>query len=353
MKGVGVLGYTEFLFKTLNRMKGLLITFYFLITLTIFGQPKTPEEAGYRHIKYFYKSDKVDILIKSKKGEEYKKKPVFFFCQGSLPQPLVKFDTQGVYAIFPFNPDSLTNKYHLVIVSKPYIPLMADTKTLGTNFTYTDSSGKFPKEYSDRNLLDYYVNRNIKIINYLQKQAWVSRKQLIVGGHSEGSTIAAKIASVSPLVTHLIYSGGNPMGRIMSIIQQGRTNETDTDSTRFGEEELTFWRTVVEQKTSMDASQGDTPRSTFEFSKPPIDYLEKLKIPVLVCYGTKDWSSPYNDYLRVDVTRKEKKNFTFKAYIGTEHNYFPVTANNQPNYEIFNWDRVVSDWLKWLDQDYN
>jgi dienelactone hydrolase len=79
----------------------------------------------------------------------------------------------------------------------------------------------------------------------------------------------------------------------------------------------------------MTTSQGDTYKTTYEFSEPMITYLEKLKIPILVTYGTKDWSSPYNDFLRVDVIRKNKNNFTFKAYIGTEHNFFPLTDDNK------------------------
>jgi dienelactone hydrolase len=100
----------------------------------------------------------------------------------------------------------------------------------------------------------------------------------------------------------------------------------------------------------MDDSQGDTHKATFEFSQPPIEYLVKLKIPVLVSYGTKDWSAPFNDFMRVDFLRKGKTNFTFQSYVGTEHNFFPLTANNKPNYEIFNWDKVANDWLKWTNE---
>ena len=41
-----------------------------LVTNWSLGQAKTPEEFGYRHIVINYKNDKVDVLIKSKKGEE-------------------------------------------------------------------------------------------------------------------------------------------------------------------------------------------------------------------------------------------------------------------------------------------
>jgi 4-hydroxy-3-methylbut-2-en-1-yl diphosphate synthase IspG/GcpE len=40
-----------------------------LVVTSAFGQTKTPEEFGYRHIVLKYKSDNVDILIKSKRSE--------------------------------------------------------------------------------------------------------------------------------------------------------------------------------------------------------------------------------------------------------------------------------------------
>ncbi len=71
---------------------------------------------------------------------------------------------------------------------------------------------------------------------------------------------------------------------------------------------------------------------------------------MFITYGTKDLSAPFNDFMRVDFIRKSKNNFTFKAYIGTEHNFFPLTADSKPNYDIFNWDKVADDWLKWLNE---
>ena len=331
-------------------MNKIIIILLLLLTTFAFGQNKTPQEFGYRHIVLKFKTDNVDILIKSNKGEENVQKPLFFFCQGSLPQPLIKYHADNVYGVFPFEADSLSKKYHLIIVSKPYIPVVVDYKTLSTSFNYVDSSGKFPKEYSDRNLLSYYIPRNIAVLKYLQKQKWVTTTKLVVAGHSEGSTVAAKMAAGYKKITHLIYAGGNPMGRIMSMIGQSRANETDTDSTKFGEEEVKYWESVVKNKSDMDGSQGDTHKATFEFSQPPIEYLVKLKIPVLVSYGTKDWSAPFNDFMRINFIQQGKTNFTFQPYIGTEHNFFPLSANNKPNYDIFNWNKVAYDWLKWTNE---
>jgi dienelactone hydrolase len=327
-------------------MKTLIFIAFLFIGNTLFGQNKRPEDYGFRHLQTIYKGDTVDILIKSKKGDEQKPKPLFLFCQGSLPQPLIKYDEQGMYGVFPFNPDSLTIGYHLAIVSKPYTPVIADKQSLGEDFTYVDSGGKFSKKYLERNLLDYYVNRNIHVIKFLQNKSWISKDNLVVAGHSEGSTIAAKLALSFPQVTQLIYSGGNPLGRILSIIERQRADETDT--TKYAEDGIKNWENIVADPTNMDASNGDTYKATYEFSIPPIQYLQKLKIPVLICYGTKDYSSPFNDYLRIEMIRQKRKNFTFKAYIGTDHNYFPLKANGETNYDIFNWDKVANDWKEWI-----
>jgi hypothetical protein len=328
----------------------------FIITLFIItrshGQNKSPGDYGFRHLQTIYKGDTVDILIRSKKGDEQKKKPLFLFCQGSLPIPLIitykdSAGKTGIYNVFVFNPDSLAIDYHLVIINKPYIPLMIDQGLLTGQLTYTDSTGSFPAKYIERNLLDYYVGRNIAVIKFLQGQQWVSNSKLVVAGHSEGGTVAAKIAYSYPKVTQLIYSGGNPCGRILSMIEQQRARESD--SARYGEQVFNNWKSIVDDPANMNASNGDAYKTTYSFSIPaPMNYLEKLRIPVLFTYGTRDYSCPFNDYFRVKTIEQKRTNFSFRAYIDLEHNFFPMTAHGAINYDIFNWDKVADDWRQWL-----
>lgn len=326
----------------IKLLLGIVLFFHIVV-----AQTKTAADFGLQQLFFSYKGDPVEILIKSKKGEENVKKPLFFFCQGSLPQPLIRYNESGQYPTFHFKTDSLSQYYHLVIVSKPYIPVVADIKNLDQkNMTYIDSLGKVPKEYTDRNYLSYYTDRNIEVIKYLQTLPWVDSKKLVVGGHSEGSTIAAKIAADYDKVTHLIYSGGNPLGRIMSIITENRFRETVEQPE--AENAIVYWQNVVNDKNNLSAEYGDTYRATYEFSEPSLHYLQHLKIPVLVVYGTKDWSAAANDYLRVEMIRQAKKNFSFIPVIGTEHNFFPVDEENRPNYQIKNWEKVVGEWEKWL-----
>ena len=289
----------------------------------------------------------MDILVKSAAGEEKKQKPLLFFCQGSLPIPLILYDEKGGVGTFPFNPDSLTQDYHVAIAGKPFIPVTADIKTLQTDFCYRDSTGNFPADYRQRNLLTYYTARNFEVIKFLQIQPWIAKDKLVVAGHSEGSTIAAKMASQSKKITHLIYSGGNPFGRILTIITRSR--ERETDSLQYAENNFNYWKGVVQNPGNTDVSKGDNNKNIYEFSIPPFSYLEKLLIPVLISYGTKDEGAvPFNDYLRIEMIRRKKTNFSFNAYFGTEHNYFGLKPDGQPDYNKFNWDIVAIDWLKWL-----
>ena len=165
---------------------------------------------------------------------------------------------------------------------------MVNEKSLNTDMTYSDPSGSFPKKYTDRNLLNYYVERDIAVIKLLQRQSWILKTKLVVAGHSEGSAIAAKIAFIYPKVTHLIYSSGNPFERIMSIIERARVMETDTST--YAEDAIKNWEKIVADSNNTSAKQGDSYKATYGFSVPStIDYLLKLKIPVLVTYGTKDY----------------------------------------------------------------
>ncbi len=316
---------------------------FLLIVLSCFSvfAQKTPEDFGYQHLKFEYKKQLVDVIIQSKKGDEHKQKPIFFWCQGSLPQPTIKYDEKGMYGTFPFNPDDFLNDFHLIIVGKPGIPIISDVKYLKQNYTFTNETGKTPKSYNDNNYLDFYVQRNNWVLKRLLVQDIFSDTKIVVGGHSEGSSIAAKMASENKKITHLIYSGGNPYGRILSILAQSRYYDSDNNT-------IEYWKDVVDNKNDLVTEDGDSFKTTYDFSVPVSQTLEKLKIPALITYGTKDWNAPYNDLFYVETIRKQLKNITFIPFVGLEHNYFPVNEKMEPNHNIYNWETVGKEWAKWL-----
>lgn len=326
-----------------------------IFTLTTFCVQAQKELFGFRHYTMLYKQDTVNILIKFKKGEEQIKKPLFLFCQGSLPVPLLitynENGKAGIYRTPVFNADSILNSYHLVIINKPFVPLIADKSTLSNQLTVEDSLGNFSLEYTKRNYLTYYTKRNISILKYLQKLPFASYKKLVVAGHSEGAAVATDIAHKYKKVTQLIYVSGSPLGRMTTMIAE-RRNSQFTDSSINVTLNFNRWKTIVEDKDN-NVSSHDTFKGTYSFSNPSsIQKLLKLKIPVLVCYGTKDFGAVHqNDYLQIATISNQKNNFTFKEYVGLEHNFFSLLPNGKPNYDDFNWDKVAQDWLSWLKEN--
>ncbi|MGG5505864.1 MULTISPECIES: alpha/beta hydrolase family protein [unclassified Myroides] len=317
-----------------------------LLGLCAFAQTKTAEELGFEHRIFTYQEDQVDVVIKSKQGEERKAKPLLLFCQGSTPEPVLKYYKDKILA-FPMEIEDYLEQYHLVLVGKAGVPLVVDLEAIGPPYSYSNTLEKIPSVYTERNYLNYYVERNIEILKQLEKEDWVAKDRLVVVGHSEGSSIAAKMAVLYPKITHLIYSGGNPMGRMMAMLTEQRYRETQDNQE--AERLFDHWDWIVANKTSTTDERGDSPKATYSFSEPAMDYFKEMKIPVLVTYGSKDWSAPFNDYLRVEAIRSGWKNFTFKAYIGTEHNFFPVDEKNNPDHSVRNWSKVGEDWLAWLN----
>ena len=325
-------------------MKRLLF-FILLSAGSAFCQEPTPRSLGFQHTRIRYEKDTADVLIYSKRGDEEVKKPLLFFCQGSMPQPLIKYDKDGAYGVFPFSPDSLATNYHLVIVGKPGVPLAGSREELQPNFCYTDSTGCDPVAFQQNNHLDFYVKRNLAIIKRLQQYSWVSKKELVVAGHSEGSSVALGMAVASKKVTQLIYSGGNPAGRIVSMLSEAASS--DEDDSRM-QSYLQYWREIVDNPQLDTAALGDPFKTTWSFSQPLGEKFMRLKIPVYITYGSKDWCAPFILMLAADLVRTGKTHVEFHAYQGCEHNFFPMNADGSVNYEQFNWDKVAVDWEDWL-----
>jgi pimeloyl-ACP methyl ester carboxylesterase len=326
-------------------MKQLLLLLF--ISSSLMAQPR-PEDFGYKHLQTIYKDLPVDILILSKKGDEHKRKPLFLFIQGSLPIPLIILDKAGKpYFVFVFKTDSLLNQYHLAIIGKPGVPVICPDSVLAKDYHYSDpATGLMPAVYQQHNYITYFAERDKEVLKFLRKQDFAAKQKVVIAGHSEGGTVAAKLASISPDVGKLIYASENPFGRIMTEIDQERMGDITGVRT---EALFKDWHRIVNKPNDLSQKKGDTNKATYQSSIPPIEYLKKLKIPVLVTYGTKDYAGKYNDYLRLEIIRLHKKNFSFKSYAGLDHNYFNLKPDGSINYDIFNWDKVVLDWQDWLN----
>ena len=153
--------------------------------------------------------------------------------------------------------------------------------------------------------------------------------------------MVAHLAAVPGLVARAVYLSGNPLGRIMSMLAEGRQAADTVGTAR------TFrrWQQVVADPNRADC-QGDDPRNSYGFGASLMPELLRTRVPVFVGFGTLDRGVAGDDYLQLETIRQHRTNFTFREYPGREHNFFGV-KNGQINYDDFYWDQVGEDFLHW------
>ena len=316
-----------------------------LISKIYAAAQKVPEDFGFRHIKLKYLDDPVDVIVISKIGEQRIAKPLFLYCQDSLPKPVIKYSEKGLYDILPFDEQLFLSDFHIAIVGKPFIPVISNVDKLSTDFLFLkDFENRIPpRGYSDRNYLDYYVFRNNSILKQLFKYRWAKTSKLLVVGEGEGSSIAVKMATLNKKITHLIYSRGNPYGNFANQLQENKLNQNSYQTSK---EILLDYSGVVSTSTEIQYNQLETSKSIFSFSLPQRGNFLSLKIPILVYYKTADSNRVFNDLFQIEVIRERKLRIEFDCDLDSRPDFL---SENEKN----NSDRKSRKWQKWWERCIN
>ena len=286
------------------------------------------------------------------------RKPIFLFCQGSLPYALFfKEDNLHAYQqAIPFDYKKHLKDYYFIVISKPAIPVF--TTTADKDYYYIDPvSKKTPEKYYRNNYLDYYVTAANDVINYLIKEKWVDKSNVVIAGHSQGSKIVSKLGALNKNITHVIYLAGNPLGRFDQGIRQQRR---DALLGKSGSEEAQrnidalylMMKKMYQNRNDSASGLGDSYKAMTSFSEPLLPYLLKIKVPLFAAYGTNDITSDYCDMLPLDFTRNDKTNLTLVPYLDCDHNFIRVKYDKQGK-EISReelWDQVADDFFNWINR---
>lgn len=304
--------------------------------------------------KLLDKEDPIEFIVYDTKLEQ--KKPVFLWCQGSLPYPIyVNSKEEGLWiiggGITNFDVENIVKNYHLVIIAMPKTPLIADEKDINGSYWYYGNSKNenHPTlEFQKADYLENYVNRAQKVLKFLNKQKWVDRSKLIVAGSSQGSKVATKIAIANKNVSKLGLFSANPFGRIDQNIREYRKEaeqkQISWEAADKGiEEEYQMFRDAHNPKKLAQKPEFLAWRS---FSVPLLDDWLQFKKPIYLAYGTHDIASDLNDIIPLYFIRENNNNLTLKRYLNLEHNFFEV-ENGKPDHEKPHWEEVMNDFVEW------
>lgn len=328
-------------------MRILLFAILIFLSSMLYGQELYQcHRASALHYSVVTGGEEIDFL---KIGTDtLSKKPALIFLQGSLPVPLIiDYGSSFALSSFPFDVSPLLERYHLYILSKPYVPLVKSIDSLHNGAIYNDPTGSYNKS----NHLDTYINRTDGLIDYLLKQSFIDDTKLVLFGHSEGSTVAIKMYD-NKYVTHIAVASSNPLGRIYQGIAELRLQE---DMGRLSSEEVQSqiqgiydrWSYISSRKEDTTADRGDTFKATFSFSEYLIDDMIQMAQPLLIIYGTRDIGARSCDYVPIALTRAGKTNYTMLPFIGRGHNFESQDDMGNPNYDDMAWDQVIYQLIDW------
>lgn len=330
----------------------LLLTIFTVVNLIGFTQNNL-KGTSYSHFQLKLKKDTIDFVVADTNFNI--KKPLLLYCQGSQPVPLFfDFPDQGIIPVSlnNFDVNEMTKNYHVVVISMPKTPLIVSSDHLNKSYNYvldTAQEYSYSPDFVKADYLDNYVVRANHVLQFLSKQKWVDRNQLVIAGHSQGSHIALEIACTNKKVTLLGLFGFNPLGRIDQYIRMSR-KQAEAKEISWKQAD-SIQREVVNEYASYfsnDPSVDDSfAKSWVSFSKSQLNKLIELKIPVYIAYGSNDINGDFCDLLPLYFIEQRKTNYKVIRYPYLEHNFFPIDKNGQPDYQNGKWHIVMNEFIKW------
>lgn len=321
-----------------------------------FGQTGVVLENKVTHFAIEQEKDTIDFIVVDTILNQ--KKPIFLWCQGSLPVPLFgeieddeKFFVGGGISNFDYG--TIVKDFHLVVISMPKIPVLAKKENLNHSFHYIPNPkepNQFLPAYIEADYLDNYVARAKTVLNFLKEQDWVSNEKLIVAGHSQGTDIATKIAVNDNNVTHLGLFAANPFGRIDQFVRQARLDAQLGKIT--WEKADSLMNDLYESYRQLDSEEYQKKHPSWKagktFSETYYDDWLKLNIPIYLTYGTEDIGSDLCDLMPLFFIENGKNNLTLERHLHLEHNFFEVDEDGRANHDKPHWNDVMQGFVTWV-----
>lgn len=320
--------------------------------LGLSGQDQGPIEGlNARHYQVVTHRDTIHFIKLD--GSIASRKPLFVMLQGSLPIPLViKDGPSAQLTSFPYDYKEVVQTHHIINISMPDLPLVVDGAFIRSNGAMANP----PPAYNRNNFLDNYVRRLHEVLDYLKDQRWVDPSEIILLGHSQGSSVAIKCATQRSDITVVGLSACNPLGRFEAKIRKARLAEQRGEiSSLQAQVRITElydqWKYYSDNREDDTRPKGDTNKATFSFSENFIDDLLTINKPLYIMYGSRDESAVASDYLPVVFEAANKYNYQMAVYPGLGHNFEEIRPDGSSDFENIHWQQAFDSFWEWsMDQ---
>jgi len=288
-----------------------------------------------------------------------KKKPIIIFLQGSLPIPIVIKYNDHTQVTFLSNFDywNFVDKYNFVIISKPHVPVIAQEKTLNSDYESVPdlkSPNKFSSDYLNDNYLEMYVKRTRAVLDFLRKQKWVDKSNLSLVGQSEGAMVAISTYKQKPKQIKAVgFLSGSVDGAFSIGIVNGRKQQITKkinalDTQNQINVEWDFWKDCTKGIDKYNFGKVDL-KSRISFGRSFREDLIKMKKPLFLAFGTEDYPKCIGyDPLPIYFELEGKTNYKMYPVVGSGHNFEELDSNGESNGKNHYTD-VMNEFVKWLE----
>lgn len=282
-------------------------------------------------------------------------KPILLFIHGSgnLPTFHYRADTKTWFWSGFSELEKYKDKFHVIFVSKPGIPLFDTVQVKDGQLTYPVNS-----LYTANYNLNWRAESAAAILDHAVKNLSSDTTQIIVMGHSQGGQVAPKTAVLNKRVTHVVMLCSNSLNHIYDFVMQERLLAYSGEQTH--EQAQNNIDSLMRDYQRFFNNPTDTSKYFYDetylrwasfSSETPLDNMLKLNIPILLIAGGKDIYGSLimnTDYAQIEFMRKGKNNLTYKVYPNCNHflqdeligtNKETLTKDRKP--EIF---AMMLDW---------
>jgi dienelactone hydrolase len=212
-------------------------------------------------------------------------------------------------------------------------------------YRYTKRTQKYgEKSATDPHLLtvnDETINDARAAVALVAKQPGINPELVYVLGHSLGAYLAPRIATGNAVIAGIVIMGGNtrPIERVVveQIHYLANIGAMPSDE---GEKQVAAAQEAVDQIESKDLKPGDTVMflgsTTYGAywldlrSYNPVKTAEKLKIPILILQGGRDYQVTPANFSDWQSALGNRSNVTTKIYPDANHLFISGSGQSNP-----------------------
>lgn len=227
-------------------------------------------------------------------------------------------------------------------VNKPFKDIAEGLYKLGiSSYRFDKRTYSNPESFTDKSTIDdEVVNDVLNIVDYIKKDKQFEGFEIIVLGHSLGAYLMPRIANNSTSIDRIIMMAGNSRSLDTLVLEQynylyalNPTPELKEEIDNFNSKRAILLSKDFNLNTPKDKLPLELSANYWKslLDYKPLIEVKKIKIPILVLQGERDYQVTMKDFSNWKKTLKRNKKANFISYPKLNHLFLAGEGDPNPN----------------------